>query len=155
MMSCLTVEEMFQVITDMFHYELNSLGYLRTALFIFCVAIVAFNILSNVKATLNSVHRVGKIEAELSDYYLIEEVQGTFRGMMIALPHEVWRPLGEMSVDQFALVLQQWATQVNLKRFSSTPRRPKKPQSRPTYDPKHPSVSTDRLFKQKKNNCSP
>ena len=64
------IEGMFQVITDTFQCELNTLGYPKAALFVFCVAIVAFNILSTVKAALKSVHGVGKIEAGLSDYYL-------------------------------------------------------------------------------------
>ena len=50
---------------------------------------VAFNILSTVKAALKAVHGGGKIEADLSDFYLVEEVQGTFRGMMIALPSPI------------------------------------------------------------------
>ena len=40
---------MFQVISDTFKCELNTLGYPKAALFVFCVAIVAFNILSTVK----------------------------------------------------------------------------------------------------------
>ena len=76
------IEGMFQVITDTFNCELNTMGYPKAALFVFCVAIVAFNILSTVKAALKSVHGVGKVEAGLSDYYLVEEVQATY---------EVWR----------------------------------------------------------------
>ena len=53
------IEGMFQVITDTFNCELNTLGYPQAALFVFCVAIVAFNILSIVKAALKSVHGVG------------------------------------------------------------------------------------------------
>jgi hypothetical protein len=87
-----SIEGMFQVITDTFNCELNTLGYPKAALFVFCLAIVAFNILSTVKAALKSVHGVGKIEAGLSDYYLVEEVQGTFRGMAIALPASLWLP---------------------------------------------------------------
>ena len=75
--------------------------------------------------------------------------------MMIALPTPEWQPFGEMSVERFALVLQQWSAQVNLKRFSSNPRSPKKPQPPLAYDPKHPHVSTARLLKQKKNKRSP
>ncbi len=145
-----SVEGMFQVITDTFHCELNSLGYPKAALFVFCMAIVAFNILSTVKAALKSVHGVGKVEAGLSDYYLVEEVQGTFRGMMIALPPPFWLPLAQMSVPQFAQTLQQWAALVNLKRFSSSPRSPKKSKIQPVYDPKHPHLSTARLLKQQK-----
>lgn len=150
-----SVEGMFQVITDTFRCELNSLGYPRAALFVFCVAIVSFNILSTVKAALTLVHGADKMTAGLSDYYLVEEVQGTFRGMMIALPAPGWQSFRQMSVAQFALTLQQWAALVNLKRFSSTPRGPKKTPVKAVYDPKHPHVSTARLLAQKKNKRSP
>lgn len=141
-----SIEGMFQVITDTFNCELNTLGYPKAALFVFCLAIVAFNILATIKAALKSVHGVGKIEAGLSDYYLVEEVQGTFRGMAIALPPLLWLPYLQMSVTEFAQTLKQWAASVNLKRFSSSPRSPKKPKPKPIYDPKHPHVSTFRLL---------
>ena len=119
---------MFQVITDTFNCELNTLGYPKAALFVFCVAIVAFNILSTVKAALKSVHGVGKVEAGLSDYYLVEEVQATYRGMAIAklaegiaLPTPLWLPITQMSLTEFAQLLKQWASSVNLKRFCSSP----------------------------------
>ena len=120
------IEGMFQVITDTFNCELNTLGYPKAALFVFCVAIVAFNILSTVKAALKSVHGVGKVEAGLSDYYLVEEIQGTFRGMTIALPASFWLPIAQMNLTEFAQTLKQWATSVNLKRFCSSPRQKKK-----------------------------
>lgn len=144
------IEGMFQVITDTFNCELNTLGYPKAALFVFCVAIVAFNILSTVKATLKSVHGVGKVEAGLSDYYLVEEVQATYRGMAIALPTPLWLPITQMNLTEFAQVLKQWATSVNLKRFCSSPRGQKKPKPKPTYDPKHPHRSTARLLQQHK-----
>ena len=133
---------MFQVVTDTFNCELNTLGYpkaarktcsrrgnlaeLPSSLFVFCSAIVAFNILATVKAALKSVHGVGKIEAGLSDYYLVEEVQGTYRGMTIALPTPFWSSFLQMNISEFAHTLKQWACKVNLKRFSSSPRGQKK-----------------------------
>jgi hypothetical protein len=137
-------------------------------LFVFCLAIVAFNILSTVKAALKSVHGVGKIEAGLSDYYLVEEVQSTYRGMAIAkdalanplglavlkdtashkgiaLPTSFWLSYLQMSNFR-AQTLEQWAALVNLKRFSSFPRGQKKPKPKPIYDPKRPHVSTFRLL---------
>jgi IS4 transposase len=50
------IEMMFQMITDTFHCELDTLGYPRAALFVFCIALVAFNILSTVKAALKQTH---------------------------------------------------------------------------------------------------
>lgn len=150
-----SVEGMFQVITDIFSCELNTLGYPRAALFVFCMAVVAFNILATVKAALKSVHGVGKIEAGLSDFYVVEEVQGTFRGMMIAIPPVQWQPFGQMSLEQFADTLKQWAFRIDLKRFSSSPRGKKRPTSKEKYDPKHPHVATARLLKEKENKRSP
>ena len=142
------IEGMFQVITDTFNCELNTLGYPKAALFVFCVAIVAFNILSTVKAALKSIHGVGKVEVGLSDYYLVEEVQATYRGMAIALPTPLWLPIAQMSLGEFAQTLKQWASFVHLKRFCSSPRQKKKPKPKPTYDPKHPHRSTARLLQQ-------
>jgi len=150
-----SVEGMFQVITDVFACELKTLGYPRAALFVFCVAVMAFNILATVKAALKSVHGVGKIEARLSDFYVVEEVQGTFRGMMIALPAPLWQPFGTLPLGTFADMLKAWAAKVDLKRFSSSPRGPKKPPKKDNYDPKRPHVSTARLLKQKENKRSP
>lgn len=150
-----SVEKMFQVITDVFSCELKALGYPRAALFVFCMAVIAFNILSTVKAALKAVHGVGKIEAGLSDFYVVEEVQGTFRGMMIALPTPLWQPFESMPSETFALALKEWAAAIDLKRFKSSPRGPKKPKQKRKFDPKHPHVSTARLLKENKNKRSP
>ena len=150
-----SVEKMFQVITDVFSCELKALGYPRAALFVFCMAVIAFNILSTVKAALKAVHGVGKIEAGLSDFYVAEEVQGTFRGMMIALPTPVWQPFESMPSDSFSRALKDWATAVDLNRFQSSPRGPKKPKQKKKFDPKHPHVATARLLRQNKNKRSP
>jgi len=63
------IEKMFQMVTDVFSCELNTLGYPRAALFVFCMAVVAFNILSTLKTALKAVHGTGKIEAGLSNFY--------------------------------------------------------------------------------------
>jgi Transposase DDE domain len=141
------IETMFQVITDTFHCELNTLGYPKAALFVFCMALLAFNILSTVRAALKQAHGAAKIETSLSNYYVVEEVQSTFRGMSIAIPAEDWRPFAQMSIPEFAQWLLTWAEPVNLKRFQSSPRGPKKPVNKKKYDPKHPHVATARLLK--------
>jgi hypothetical protein len=140
------IEKMFQVITDTFNCELKTLGYPKAALFVFCMALVAFNILSTVKSALKEVHGAEKIDAELSSYYVVEEVQSTFRGMEVAIESEEWACFSEMTVATFADMLLSWATKVNLKRFLKSPRAAKKPQKKKTYDPKHPHLSTFRLL---------
>ncbi len=145
-----TVEGLFQVISDTFACEIKSLGYPRAALFSFCIALVAYNLLSVVKTALRHVHGVGKIEAGISNYYLVEEIQATYHGMMIAIPDAEWELLQRLNLTDFARLLQQWAAQVDLKRFASNPRSKKKPPPKRHCDPHRPHVSTARLLAQKK-----
>ncbi len=143
------IETLFQVTTETFHCEIKTLGYPRAALFSFSMALVAYNLFSCLKAILASVHGTD-IEGKLSYYYLADELEGTYRGMMIALPPEQWSDFGQMSLTQLSSVLQDWARLVKLSAFTSAPRKPKKKKPKPAYDPNHPHVSTARLLAQKK-----
>jgi hypothetical protein len=140
------IENMFQTITDTFHCELNTLAYPRAALFVFCVALVAFNILSTVKAALKQTHGAAVIDEQLSDYYVVEDVQATWRGLEIAILPADWQTFGMMPLPNFAQCLQDWAAQVNLKRFRKSKRGTKKPTTKKKFDPKHPHVATARLL---------
>ncbi len=141
-----SVERLFQVVTEEFHCEIKTLCYPRAALFVFAMALLAYNLFSAVKAALRTVHGAGKIDAGLSDYYLAEEVSSMYRGMMVAIAVPHWQVFAQMRVQQFTETLQQLASQVDLKRFSSSPRGPKKKKPKRKFDPKHPHVSTARLL---------
>ncbi len=143
------VETLFQVATVTFHCEIKTLGYPRAALFSFCMALVAYNLFSTLKGVLGSVHGSDCGE-KLSYYYLADELEGTYRGMMIALPPEDWQDFGQTSLTQLSSLLQEWAAQVNLEAFTSTRRKAKKKKPKPRYDPAHPHVSTARLLAEKK-----
>jgi hypothetical protein len=145
-----SVETLFQVVSETFKCEIKSLGYPKAALFSFCMALVAYNILSVVKAALRGVHGVGKIEAGLSDYYLAEEIQGTYRGMMIAIAPTEWEVFAQMQLTQLCSTLRQLASHVNLKALCSTPRGPKKPRPERIHNPRQCHVSTARLLAQAK-----
>lgn len=141
-----SVETLFQVITDNFEGEIQTLGYPPAALFSFCMALVAYNILATVKAALRVAHGTGKVEASLSWYYLVEEVQATYRGMMIAIPDEAWQPWQAYSQTQLAQHLLVLATRVNLKTFLKQPRGPKRKKLPLIVDRKHRHLSTQRLL---------
>jgi IS4 transposase len=140
------IESMFQTITDTFHCELNTLGYPRAALFVFCVALVAFNILATVRAVLKQVHGAAVIEEQLSDYYVVEDIQATWRGLEIAILAQDWQVFRAMDSVAFAQCLRQWAELVNLQRFRKSKRGQKKPTAKKPFDPKHPHVATARLL---------
>jgi Transposase DDE domain len=140
------IEKLFQTVTDTFHCELKTLGYPRAALFVFCMALFAFNILSTVRAALKQVHGAAEIEENLSDYYVVEDVQATWRGLDIAVLPEEWQTFQAMTNVAFAQSLRQWAERVDLKRFRKSKRGPKKATSKKPFDPKHPHLATARLL---------
>jgi IS4 transposase len=141
------IETLFLTVTMNFEGEINTLAYPKAALFSFSLALVTYNILAVIKASLASVHGVEKVNEELSDYYVVDEIQGTYRGMMIAIPSEYWQSLGQMTLTDFVAELKELAAKVNLKRFLKQPRKKKKiQQPKRVSDPKHPHVSTAKLL---------
>lgn len=80
------VEGLFLTVTKNFECEIATLADPKAALFSFSLALVTYNILATLRAALASVHGVETVEATLSDFYVVEELQGTDRGMMIAVP---------------------------------------------------------------------
>jgi len=144
------LETLFQVLTENLCCEINTLGYPKAALFTFCIALVAYNVLSTVKAALRSVHGTEKIEAEISSYYLADEIKGTYRGMMIAIPPEEWRVFHNMTFIELSQILKHLAGLAKLRAFRRHPRGPKKPQPKRTYLKNRPHVSTYKILNQKK-----
>jgi Transposase DDE domain len=140
------VERLFLTVTQNFEGEINTLAYPKAALFSFSLALVAYNLLATLRAALASVHGVGKIEASLSDFYVVDEIQGTYRGMMISLPPTDWLCFGDFVLTDFVLLLQDLASKVDLTRFLKQPRKEKKNQPPLIKDPKHPHVSTAKLL---------
>ena len=140
------IEGLFLSLTQNFEGEIKTLAYPKAALFSFTVALVAYNILATLKAALASVHGVGKIEAALSDFYVVDELQGTYRGMMIAIAPEHWKCFSQISSADLAECLKDLAAGVKLKRFLKHSRAKKKKKPPRVRDPKHPHVSTAKLL---------
>jgi hypothetical protein len=143
-----SIETAFQELEAHLHSEINSLGYPKAALFGFCVALVAYNVLAVVKGALRSVHGEHTIANEVSGYYLAGHLQRTYDGMMIAIAEEQWAIFQRMSEQTFAATLQQLAGKVNLAKFKKHKRGPKKPKTKRSYHSDQPHVSTAKLLKQ-------
>ena len=141
-----TIETAFQRLERDLHSELNTLGYPQAALFGFCVALVAFNLMALVYAALRAVHGAQIIDEEFSGYYLANDLQTVPAGMEIAVPAAEWRRFADMSRATFARFILQLAQAVNLARYRKHRRGPKKPRPPRSYDPAHPHVSTARLL---------
>jgi hypothetical protein len=144
------IETMFQELEAHLHSEINTLGYPKAALFGFCVALVAYNVLAVIKAALRAEHGEETIEKELSGYYLAGNIARTYDGMMIALPEEEWIAFHTISQAKLIEVLLQLAANVNLSKFRKSSRGVKKPLAKRTKYLKHPHVSTAKLLRGEK-----
>ncbi len=141
-----TIEKAFQELTVALHCEVNSLAYPKAALFGFCVALLAFNVLAVVKAALRAAHGEEQIEEVLSTYYLAEEIAGTYRGMMIAIPEPSWGAFSRLTPAQFAKVLKELAAKVDLAKLRKHTRGPKKPPPRRYRSRQSPHVATAKIL---------
>jgi hypothetical protein len=141
-----TIETAFQELTVALKCEINTLAYPKAALFGFCVALLAFNVLSVVKAALRAVHGAEEIADRLSGYYLADEIAGTYRGMVIAIPPEHWEVFGTMTTVQLVRVLKDLARKVDLAKLTKHPRGPKKPKPQRRRRKGVTHVSTARIL---------
>jgi IS4 transposase len=142
-----TIETAFAELEATLNGEVETLGYPKAALFAFCVALVAYNLLSVVKAALRSVHGAKVVTEEVSGYYLADEVAGTYRGMMIAIPEDEWAVFQDLSPVELGQVLHDLARKVRLSEFRKQPRGPKKPQPKRRIEGQQNHVSTAKLLK--------
>ena len=128
------IESAFQEITVNLRCEINTLGYPKAALFAFALAMSAYNILvvtrvAVASAQAKSSNEAKKAEAELSSYYLANEVAVTTEGMLIAVSEESWQPLIRMPLSEFAEWLILVAAETQWWRYRKSPRGPQKPTS--------------------------
>jgi IS4 transposase len=140
------IETAFQHLAQDLNTEIKTLGYPRAALFGFCIGLVAYNILAVLKAALRQVHGAAAIDIQLSGYYVADEVSGTYRGMMIAIPPPEWQVFRQLTVPEWAEVLIDLAGKVHLAKFRKHSRGPKKPRPPRSFDPKHPHQATAKLL---------
>jgi IS4 transposase len=145
-----TIETMFQELTETLTCEIKTLGYPQAAVFAFCLALVAYNGISVIKAALRSVHGMDAVEEQVSGYYLSLEISKTYTGMMIAIPPKHWKMFRDMTVAHLAKVLKELAHHVDLSKYQKHPRGPKKPRPERTHTGRTNHVSTARVLARRK-----
>jgi len=145
-----TIETAFAELAETLNGEVETLGYPKAALFAFCVALVAYNVLSTVKAALRSVHGEQRVAEEVSAYYVAEEVRMTRRGMMIAIPEDEWVVFHEMTPRELGGVLVELAGLVRMTEYRKSTRGPKKPPPKKESGDKIKHVATAKILAARK-----
>ena len=149
-----TLETAFQHLEAYFHSEINTLGYPKAALFGFCLALVAYNLLAVVLAALRGVHGEETVDEEVSLYYIANEITTTYHGMMIAIPEPEWDVFYVMSPADLAAILLGLAQKVRLQAIRKSPRR-SKPAGVPGKKPARKGhVATAKLLMNRKANSA-
>jgi hypothetical protein len=144
-----TLEQAFNELTTQLHCELNTLGYPKAALFAFCVAVCAYNVLAALKGALRGVHGEQVMETEVSNLYLTTEIQSVYGGMMVAVPPCEWNQFQTLSLPQLAAQLLRWSRAIDLTRYPKQPRGPKQPKPKlPNAGSQH--VATSQLLEKAK-----
>lgn len=146
-----TIEGAFQILEAALESEQPRLGYPAAALFAFCVALVAYNVLAVVRAALGAVHGRTAVEEKVSTYYLAAEIRGVYQGMMIAIPAAAWEVWRELTRAQLAVQLKALARAADLSAYRRSPRGPKKPRAERIHCKHKPHVSTARLIANRRN----
>ena len=137
-----------------FHSEINTLGYPKAALFGFCLAVVAYNMLAVVMAALRSVHGAETIDQALSLYYVANDIAQTYHGMMSAIPEDAWRVFSRMRLAEMVATLRKLAQKVRLKAYRKSPRGPKKPPPKREGPAKASHVSTAKILRHRNVNAA-
>ena len=102
-----TVEKAFHELDQALHGEIKTLGYPKAALLSFCVALLAYNVVSVVKTAMAAVHGVEAKRETISGYYLAGEIAAAYHGMMIAVPAKKWKEhFGSLAAAELATLLK-------------------------------------------------
>jgi IS4 transposase len=141
-----TIETAFQHLTVDLACEVDTLGYPKAALFGFCVALVAYNVVAVVKGALRAAHGAAYVDEQLSMYYLTLEVAQVATGMEIALGPEPWEIFQQMSTAEFAATLVTIAQHLDTKKYTKHKRGPKKQPPKRLSGKHHSHISTARIL---------
>jgi hypothetical protein len=148
-----SLEVLFNELTVILTCEVNTLGYPKAALFGFCVALTAYNVVSVVKAALRAEHGHDVIEKTVSDYYIANEIRRTHDGMIIALPGPKWKRFRKLSAQELGTELRRMARGARLRAYKKHPRGVKKPVPRRVRFTNKKHVSTAKLLAQAAGNA--
>ena len=139
------IEGHYQILTDLLHCEVPTLGPPRAAWFAFSMSAVAGNALGVLKGNLRVAHGEA-MAAEVSDFALVDEVAEVYPGMMMAVPPSAWPRLAGSDAGVVAGLLNDLADRVPVHRMFRCRRGPKKPRPKRSRGNRVHHVSNKKLL---------
>ena len=139
------IETAFQKLSTTLNSEINTLCYPKAALFVFALALIAYNSFAVVQSVIAKER--GRQFAELmSHYYMALEIAETTDGMLVALPPEQWTKKANAPVHKFNQQLRKIAANVDLSVYQKSIRGPKKAKAKKKHVKNKVHVSTAKLL---------
>lgn len=122
------VETCFMELATALRNEIDTLCYPDAALFAFCLGLLLYNVMSVIRSALRVTHADSMQGRKFSAYYLMDELSGVYRGMMIAIGPMHWTAaFAHLSSAELAKVLLHLAKRVDPATFLTNKVRPNKP----------------------------
>jgi len=118
------IEGMFGRLESVLHSEIKTLGHPRAALLGFAVAVLAYNVLSLLKAVTEQAHRATHPDLDVSTYHLTVEIASTYESMRVILPAE-HLPRADDDPPRLLQRLLSLARRLNPKQLATSKRGPK------------------------------
>ena len=139
--------------TTSLNCEINTLCYPKAALFVFALALVAYNALAVVEAAIAN-ERGREFAQQMSFYYMALEVAETTDGMLIALPREQWHQWANGPPREFNQTLTRIAAAIDISVYQKSTRGPKKTKPKKKHIKNKVHVSTAKILAQRKQNSA-
>ena len=147
------IETAFNVLTTSLNCEINTLCYPKAALFVFSLALVAYNSLAVVEAAIAK-ERGREFSQWMSHYYMALEIAETTDGMLVALPIEKWIRMASTSLPEFTKTLRKTARNIDLNVYKKAKKRGPKKTTKKKNIKNKPHVTSAKILAQRKQNSA-
>lgn len=146
------IENAFHVLTMTLNCEMKSNCHPRCALFLFCMAMLAYNCRQVLLAALYAEHEQEAVD-QMSQYQVALDIVTPMEGMLTAINEQEWDELTPQEPDQMAVFLRHVSRSVNVPAYRKSVRGPKRPPPKRKRCKTGTHVSTHRLLKQRSQRC--
>lgn len=146
------IENAFYLLTTTLTCEMKSNCHPRCALFLFCMAMFAYNCRQVLLAALFAEHDQEDVE-QMSQYQVAIDTVSPMDGMCTAINEQEWDELMPTTEKGIAAFLRRVSRRVDIRAYRKSVRGPKKPKPPRKRCKAGTHVSTHRLLKKRKQRC--
>lgn len=146
------IENAFHVLTMTLTCEMKSNCYPRCALFLFCMAMLAYNCRQVLLAALYAEHPQEDVD-QMSQYQVSLDITSPMKGMLTAINEQEWDEQVPQDPRGIATFLRRVSRHVDVRSYRKSVRGPKKPPLKRKRCKTGTHVSTHRLLQTRKQRC--